>query len=179
MQNARFRLMTAVAGATMCLFAATAYGQNPTTTGSAATPTTGTGATDYNGSASTQAGTPQTVGSPTAGGTVTGTTTTGTTTTDNSVTTTPVDNTTPGTDTGRRGFSWGLLGLLGLLGLFRGRSKEIRETTYTTTPNVRTVGTGTTYDDRTGTAVPRAASGTTTTGGNGGSGTMGDPGARR
>jgi hypothetical protein len=173
MHNERFRLMTVVAGATMCLFAASAYGQTPTTTGSTGTPTTGT--TDYNGSAATQAGTTN----PTAGGTVTGTTTTGTTTTENSVATTPVDNTAPVTDTGRRGFSWGLLGLLGLVGLFRGRSTQVRETTYTTTPNVRTVGTGTAYDDRTGTAVPRAASGTSTTGGNGGSGSMGDPGSRR
>jgi len=180
MHNAPFRLMTVVAVATMCLFAASAYGQTPTTTGSAGTPATGTATTNYNGSASTQAGTPSTVGSPTAGGGgTTGTTTTGTTTTDNSVTTTPVDNTAPVTDTGRRGFSWGLLGLLGLIGLFRGRSTEVRETTYTATPNVRTVGTGTAYDDRTGTAVPRAASGTSTTGGTSGSGTMGDPGSRR
>ena len=178
MHNARFRLMTALAGATMCLFAVSAYGQTPTTTGAAGTPTTGAGtSTDYNSPAATQTGTAPT-GSPT--GTV-GTTTTGTTTTtDNSVTTTPVDNTAP-VDSGRRGFNWGLLGLLGLIGLFRGRSTEVRRETYATTSGARTVGTGTAYDDRTGTAVPRAASGTSTTGGAGSSGTggtMGDPGRR-
>jgi MYXO-CTERM domain-containing protein len=99
------------------------------------------------------------------------------------VATTPVDNTAP-VDSGRRGFNWGLLGLLGLAGLFRGRSTEVRRETYATTSGARTVGTGTAYDDRTGTAVPRAASGTSTTGGTSGSGssgtsgTMGDPGRR-
>jgi hypothetical protein len=40
MHNARFRVMAGLAGATLCLFAATAYGQNPTTqttTGAAGT----------------------------------------------------------------------------------------------------------------------------------------------
>ena len=32
MHNVRFRLMAGLAGATLCLFAATSYGQNPNTT---------------------------------------------------------------------------------------------------------------------------------------------------
>jgi hypothetical protein len=195
MHNARFRLTSAIAGATMCVFAVAASGQTtptttgtttgtqtptagtttPTTTGAAGTSTNGT----YNGTAATPAGTDQTIG-----GTTTGTTTTGTTTTTTDGTLAPIDNTS--VDNGNnRGFPWGLLGLLGLLGLFKGRSTEVRRDTYaTTTPGARTttVGTGTAYDDRT--ATPRAASGIGTTGtGTGtsgtGSGTMGDPGSRR
>jgi hypothetical protein len=197
MHNARFRLTTAIAGATMCVFAVTASGQTtPTTTGTTTgtqTPTAGTttpattgtagtstNAGGYNGTAATPAGTDQTIG-----GTTTGTTTTGTTTTTTDGTLAPIDNTS--VDNGNnRGFPWGILGLLGLLGLFKGRSTEVRRDTYaTTTPGARTttVGTGTAYDDRT--ATPRAASGVSTTGGTGtgtgtgGSGTMGDPGSRR
>jgi hypothetical protein len=194
MHNARFRLTTAIAGATMCVFAVTASGQTtPTTTGTTTgtqTPTAGTttgaptgtagtptDAGTYNGTAATPAGTDQTIGT-------TGTTTTGTTTTTTDGTVTPIDNTSVDNGNGR-GFPWGLLGLLGLLGLFKGRSTEVRRDTYaTTTPGARTttVGTGTAYDDRT--ATPRAASGVGTTGtGTGtsgtGSGTMGDPGSRR
>jgi MYXO-CTERM domain-containing protein len=176
MHNAHFRLMTALVGATMCLFAASAYGQTPATTGATGTQTTGAAtAPDYNSPATTQTGTSPTT-SP--NGTI-GTTTTGTTTTTDNSVTTPVDNTAP-VDSGRRGFNWGLLGLLGLLGLFRGRSTEVRRETYATTTGARAVGTGTAYDDR-GNAVPRAASGTSTTGGTGNSGTsgtMGDPGRR-
>jgi MYXO-CTERM domain-containing protein len=178
MHNPRFRLITALAGATMCLFAATAYGQTPTTTGTAGAGTPGA-SSDYNSSAATQPVVPSTTTAQPGSRTGAATTTTGTTT-DNSVTTAPVDNTVPATDTGRRGFNWGLLGLLGLLGLFRGRSTEVRRDTYaTTTPGTRTVGTGTAYDDRTGTAVPRAASGTSSSGSSGNGGTMGDAGSRR
>lgn len=69
------------------------------------------------------------------------------------------DNTAPDSNTGRRGFSWGLLGLLGLLGLARGRSKDVRRDTYaSTTPGARTnVGTGAVYEERI--VTPRAASG--------------------
>src|SRR6476660_3534235 len=80
MHNARFRLMAGLAGATLCLFAVTAYGQNPTTT---ATPTT----TDPNAQTTTaQPVTPDANAStpaPTTGtATVTGTATDVTTTTE-------------------------------------------------------------------------------------------------
>ena len=62
MRNARFRLMAGLAGATLCLFAATSYAQTPTTTGSAQTPapTTPT-ATDQTTPTPTDAGTSATV----------------------------------------------------------------------------------------------------------------------
>jgi hypothetical protein len=175
------RLSAFLVAAAVCVAATNTSAQNPTTT----TGTTGT-ATVPQGTATTPATTP---------GTVPGTATptdqapvTGTTGADNTVIAQPDNTTIP--DRGR-GFPWGLLGLLGLLGLFRGRSTEVRRDTYaTTSPGARTVGTGSAYDDR-GNVIPRAASGTSTTGGpsglggtggtggTGGSGTMGDPNARR
>jgi hypothetical protein len=184
MHNARFRLMAAMAGATMCLFAANANGQNTnTTTGTTAGTTTGSTAgttTDQNASASTQAGiSPTTLG--TQPGTTTGAATTGTV--DNAATTQTFDNTTPTTTTEtRRGFPWGLLGLLGLVGLMKRGSTEVRRDTYATT-GTRNVGTAS-ADDRMN-LTPRAASGTgagagsSGTSGTSGSGSMGDPSARR
>ena len=186
MHNARFRLTTAIAGATMCVFAVAASGQTtPTTTGTTTATPTGTAGTTtgVNGTtttggynAATPAGTDQTVGTqPGTAGTTTGTTGDGSLA--------PIDNTATDTVDTNRGFPWGLLGLLGLLGLFKGRSTEVRRDTYaTTTPGARTttVGTGTAYDDRT--ATPRAASGVGTTGpgtGTSGTGSIGDPGSRR
>jgi hypothetical protein len=187
MHNARFRLMATVAGATMCLFAATSQAQNTNTT-------TGT----VNGSASTQAGTsPTTLGTqpgantaPTAAPTgAAPTTDAAVTPTDNSATTNTTDNTNGTTD--RRGFPWWLAGLvvlvaLGAFGLMRRGKGEVRRDTYASPAmGGRNVGTGSAADDRMNLS-PRAASGTGTgsgttgggTTGSGGSGTGGSAGMR-
>ncbi|HEY3113731.1 MAG TPA: hypothetical protein VGJ62_08610, partial [Gemmatimonadaceae bacterium] len=164
MHNARFRLMAGLAGATLCLFAVTTYGQNTNTA-----PAT-TAGTDANAS-------PQATGStgqPTTTGT-TAPTTTGTTTTGTDITTT--------TSTTRSfpGGVWGIIAVVVLVviilaALFRGRDRTvIRETSTSSSassPGSRTAGTGTTADDRMN-VNSRAASGGTTPGG------MNDPNARR
>ena len=168
MQIARNRLTAAIAGATLCLFASAAYGQNTqTTTG---TTTADPAVTNQTGTAPTTLGTQPTT-TPTA--------------TDNAAQTTPVIDNTATTDTvdnDGRGFPWGILGLLGLAGLLK-RPETVRRETYTTTTGPRTVSTA---DDRMN-LTPRAASGTGTgtsgtgtgTGSSTTSGGMGDPNARR
>jgi len=169
MDNARFRLLSGLAGATLFLFAATSYGQNPNTTtgtagnGSVSTQTTGTQpgtATDAATTPTTGAGTNATV----TPGTATDVTTTTTTT---------------------RSFPGGLLGILAVavlvllvfFSLFRGRDRTVVRETYasssTTSPGTRNVSTGTSTDDRMN-PNSRAASGPGTS-----SGGTSDPNARR
>jgi hypothetical protein len=157
MRNARLRVMAGLAGATLCLFAATSYAQTPTTTGTAGT--------DANA---------QTAAPPTTGAQPT-------TPTDQVTTTgTATDVTTQTTTT--RTFPGGTLGILAvavlillvLFALFRGRDRTvIRETTTTTPPVTRSPGMGTAADDRLN-VNSRAASGPGTN-----SGGMNDPNARR
>ena len=165
MLNARFRVMAGLAGATLCLFAATASAQNP------ATPTTDPNA---QGAVTTP---PATNPAPTDQAT------TPTTTTDRAtVTQTATDAT---TTTTTRSFPGGTLGILAvavvvlllLFGLFRGRDKTIVKDTYVTTPPVtgaRTVTTSTTTTDDRMNLNSRAASGPGTS-----SGGVNDPNARR
>jgi hypothetical protein len=151
MHNARFRVMAGLAGATLCLFAATSYAQTPATTG-----------TDVNAQTTTPA--------PTTAPTDQSTTQTAT---DQQVTTT--------TTTETWSFPGGTLGILAvavlvllvLFALFRGRdSTTVVKETYTATPPVtRSSGIGT-ADDRN--INSRAASGPGTN-----SGGMNDPNARR
>jgi len=166
MRNARLRVMAGLAGATLCLFAATSYAQNPTTTGTAGTdanaqtaapPTTGAQPTTPTDQATTPAPTDQV-------------TTTGTAT----------DVTTQTTTT--RTFPGGTLGILAvavlillvLFALFRGRDRKVIREATTTTPTVtRSPGMGTSADDRLN-VNSRAASGPGTN-----SGGMNDPNARR
>jgi hypothetical protein len=163
MSNARFKLMAGLAGATLSLFAVSAYGQN---TNAQATPPAAAGTA---GSVDQQQAAPTTQG---AQPTTTGTATTPTTTTDGSITSTATDVTT----TTRTFPMWGIiLGavvvLLILVALFRGRDRTVVRETYasssTSSPSNRTVGTATASDDR-----ARAASGTGTTSG------MNDPNSR-
>ena len=158
MHNARFRLMTALAGATLCAFAATSYGQNTNTT------------TDAQGAATTAAPT-QAAPTPTA--------------TDQAGTVTPSTSAQTSTTTTTWSFPCGTLGivavavlvLLALFALFRGRDRTVVRETYasssSTTPGTRNVSTGTTSDDRLN-VNSRAASGpgTSNTG-------INDPNARR
>lgn len=156
MHNARFRLMAGLAGATLCLFAATSYGQNPTTTGSpdASAQTT----------PSTQ---PPATPAPTG------------TATDPTVPVTDI-TTTETTTWSFPGGIWGILGVAALVlfilfALFRGRDTTVVKETYVapnTGPNARNVGTGTAAGDRN--LNPRAASGPGTTG----TGGMNDPNTR-
>src|ERR1700675_4634020 len=76
MHNVRFRLMAGLAGATLCLFAAASYGQNPNTT-TGTTPPTGTnaGTTTLGAQPGTATGTANTQATPDAGTTTTGTVT--------------------------------------------------------------------------------------------------------
>jgi len=157
MRNARLRVMAGLAGATLCLFAATSYAQNPTTTGTAGT--------DANA---------QTAAPPTTGAQPT------TPAPTDQVTTTGTDVTTQTTTT--RTFPGGTLGILAvavlillvLFALFRGRDRTVVRETYTTTPPVtRSPGMGTAADDRLN-VNSRAASGPGTN-----SGGMNDPNARR
>ncbi len=163
MRNARYRLFSVLAGATLCLFAVTAYGQNPSTTtnppaGTAGT-TAGTATPDAQATGSSavtqpnaSTAAPQT---PTTTGTATDITTgTGVTTT------TTTTRSFPG------GF-WGIVAvalvvLLILFALFRGRDRTVVSETYAsssaTTPGNRSVGTGTAVGDRN--LSPRTASGT-------------------
>lgn len=163
MHNARFRLMAGLAGATLCLFAVAANGQNQTTQ-----PTTGAAA----GTAqpTTPAPADQAAPAPTttdANGTITSTAT-------DVSTTTSTTRTFPG---GTMGIvTVAVLVLLLLFGLFRGRDRTIVKDTYVAPPvtGSRTVTTSTTTDDRMN-LNSRAASGPGTNPGAG----MNDPNARR
>jgi hypothetical protein len=167
MHNARFRTMAGLAGATLCLFAVTAYGQNPTTT----TPTgaAGAGVDAQTAQPTTPAPTDQTTPAP------------ATTDANGTITSTATDVSTTTTTT--RTFPGGTLGivavavviLLLLFGLFRGRDRTVVRDTYVTPPvtGSRTVTTSTT-DDRMN-LNSRAASGPGTNPGAG----MNDPNARR
>jgi len=161
MHNARFRVMAGLAGATLCLFAVTAYAQTPTTT-----------TTDPNAQVTTQ---------PTTTPTDQATTPPTTTTDQSAVSQTTTEGT---TTTTTRSFPGGTLGILAvavvvlllLFGLFRGRDKTVVKDTYVANPPVtgsRTVTTSTTTDDRMN-LNSRAASGPGTS-----SGGMNDPNARR
>ena len=153
MPNARFRVMAGLAGATLCLFAVTAYAQTPATTGTAGT--------DASAQTTPAPTTPTDQATPAA--------------TDQQVTTT---NT---TTTETWSFPGGTLGILAvavlvllvLFALFRGRdSTTVVKESYTTNPPVtRNSGIGT-ADDRN--INSRAASGPGTN-----SGGMNDPNARR
>jgi hypothetical protein len=165
MHNARLRVMAGLAGATLCLFAATASAQNPTTT-----------TTDPNAQAAGAVTTQPTT-------TPTDQATTPTTTTDQS--TVSQTTTTEGTTTTTRSFPGGTLGILAvavlvllvLFALFRGRDKTVIKENYVATPPVtgsRTVTTSTTTDDRMN-LNSRAASGP----GSNPSGGFNDPNARR
>ena len=161
MQNVRFKLMAGLAGATMCLFAATSYGQNQNaTTGTATQPTGSTaGTTTLGAQPGTTTGSASTPATPDAGTTTTGTVT-GTTATD-AVTTTTTTRTFPGGTLGILAVA--VLVLLVLFALFRGRDRTVVRETYasssTTLPGTRTVATGTASDDRMN-LNSRAASGT-------------------
>lgn len=164
MSNARSKLIAGLAGATLCLFAASGYGQ---TNAQTATPPAAAGTA---GSVDQQQAVPTTQGTQP---TTTGTATTPTTTTDGSITSTATDVTT----TTRSFPMWGIIAavvvvLLILVALFRGRDRTVIRETYasssTSSPSNRSVGTATASDDR-----ARAASGTGTTGG------IDDPNARR
>jgi hypothetical protein len=165
MYNARSRLLSGLAGATLFLFAATSYGQTPNT------PT----ATPGTGSVSTQT-------TPAPTGTATQPTTTDAASTNATVTPgTAADVTTTTT----RSFPGGTLGmvvvavvvLLLLFSLFRGRDKTVVRETYasssTTAPGTRNVSTGTATEDRMN-LNSRAASGPDNT-----SGGNSDPNVRR
>jgi hypothetical protein len=163
MHNARSRLLSGLAGATLFLFAATSYGQNPNT------PT----ATPGTGSVSTQT-TPAPTGTATDAATQPTTNATVTRGTATDVTTTTT-----------RSFPGGTLGivvvavvvLLLLFSLFRGRDKTVVRETYasssTAAPGTRNVSTGPATDDRMN-LNSRAASGPDNK-----SGGMSDPNAPR
>jgi len=174
MHNARFGLMAGLAGATLCLFAATSYGQNPTTTGTAGTATqpTGTAGTTVTAQPGTTTGSASTQATPDAGATTTGTVT-GTTATDAVTTTTTTTRSFPGGTLGMLAVA--VLVLLVLFALFRGRDRTVVNETYasssTTSPGARTGTTGTASDDRMN-LNSRAASGTGNQTG------MNDPNAR-
>ncbi len=161
MHNVRFRLMAGLAGATLCLFAATSYGQNPNTT-TGTTPPTGTnaGTTTLGAQPGTATGTANTQATPDAGTTTTGTVT-GTSATDAVTTTTTTTRTFPGGTLGMLAVA--VLVLLVLFALFRGRDRTVVRETYasssTTAPGTRNVATGTPSDDRMN-LNSRAASGT-------------------
>jgi len=165
MHNARFRVMAGLAGATLCLFAVTAYAQNPTPTTTNPNPQAGGAVTTQPTTTPTDQAAPPT------------------TTTDQSAVsqTTTTEGT---TTTTTRSFPGGTLGILAvaavvlllLFGVFRGRDKTIVKDTYVANPPVtgsRTVTTSTTTDDRMN-LNSRAASGPGTS-----SGGMNDPNARR
>jgi hypothetical protein len=165
MHNVRFGLIAGLAGATLCLFAATSYGQYPnTTTGTAGTtaqPTGTNAATTAQGAQpGTATGSANTQATPDAGTTTTGTVT-GNTATDAVTTTTTTTRTFPGGTLGILAVA--VLVLLVLFALFRGRDRTVVRETYasssTTAPGTRTVATGTTSDDRMN-LNSRAASGT-------------------
>ena len=169
MHNARFRLMAGLAGATLCLFAATSYGQNPnTTTGAAGATTQPTTGTDAGATVGAQPGT------TTGNASTQATPDAGTTATDAVTTTTTTTRTFPGGTLGMLAVA--VLVLLVLFALFRGRDRTVVRETYasssTTAPGTRNVTTGTASDDRMN-LNSRAASGTESQTG------MNDPDARR
>jgi hypothetical protein len=176
MHNVRFRLMAGLAGATLCLFAATSYGQNTNTpTGSATTAQpTGTDAGTVGAQPGTTTGNASTQATPDAGATTTGTVT-GTTATDAVTTTTTTTRTFPGGTLGMLAVA--VLVLLVLFALFRGRDRTVVRETYASSsttapaPGARNVTTGTASDDRMN-LNSRAASGTGTQSG------TNDPNAR-
>jgi hypothetical protein len=159
MPNARFRLMTALAGATLCVFAAASYGQNTNAT------------TDAQTGAATTAAPTQAAPTPTA--------------TDQAGTVTPSTSAQTSTTTTTWSFPGGTLGivavavlvLLALFALFRGRDRTVVRETYasssSTSPPTRNVSTGTASDDRLNVSS-RAASGTGTSDSG-----INDPNARR
>jgi len=168
MHNARFRVMAGLAGATLCLFAATANGQNQT-----AQPTTGAAGTSVDAQTAqptTPAPADQAAPAP------------ATTDPNATITSTATDVSTTTSTT--RTFPGGMLGivavavvvLLLLFALFRGRDRTVVRDTYVTPPvtGSRTVTTSTTTDDRMN-LNSRAASGPGTNPGAG----MNDPNARR
>ncbi len=166
MHNVRFRVMAGLAGATLCLFAATSYAQNTD-------PATGT-------SAQTGAAAPTTAQPTTPTGDATTPPAADQGTTNGTITTTGSQVTTSETTTTSfPGGTWGIVAvgvviLLVLFGLFRGKDRTVVKDTYVTTnttPNTRTTGMGTAADDRVVTS--RAASGTETTT------RIDDPNARR
>jgi hypothetical protein len=159
--------MAGLAGATLCLFAATSYGQNTSTQ---------TGTTNGTAAPSATAQAPATTPdasaqTPTTTGTVTTGTETRTTATDQTTTTTS--------------FPGGVLGILAvavlvlliLFALFRGRDRTVVRETNTVASSAATPGARTTAGTAGGERMnldSRAASGTTTT-----SSTINDPNARR
>ena len=149
MRNVRFGLMAGLAGATLCLFAVTMYGQNPTTTttGSAQTP-----------APTTPTATDQTTPAPADAGAAT-------TATDVSTTTTTFP-----------GGVWGIVAVVALVlillfAVLRGRDRTVIRETYasSTASSPGSRGTAAAADDRS-----RAASGTGQT-----SDGKNDPNARR
>jgi hypothetical protein len=177
MHNPRFRLMAGLAGATLCLFAATSYGQNPNATtgaaGTSAQPTGTDAGTTVGAQPGTTTGNASTQATPDAG-TTTRSTLTGTTATDAVTTTTTTTRTFPGGTLGMLAVA--VLVLLVLFALFRGRDRTVVRETYasssTTAPGTRNVTTTTTTDDRMN-LNSRAASGTGSQTG------INDPDARR
>ena len=155
MHNTCFRLMAGLAGATLCLFAGTSYGQTPTTTGSP------------DASAQTTPATQPATPAPTG------------TATDPTVPVTDI-TTTETTTWSFPGGIWGILAaaavvLLILFALFRGRDTTVVRETYVapnTGPMTRTGSTGTAVGDRN--LSPRAATGPGTTDAGG----MNDPNPR-
>jgi len=146
MRNPRLSLMAGLAGAALCLFAVTSYGQAPTTT--PASP-------DASAQIGTQPGAPAT---PAPSGTVT----------DPIVPATGTDvvTTTETTSWSFPGGIWGilavtLLAFLLLFAVFRRRDTTVVNETYVspnTGPAARNAGMGTAFGDRN--LSPRAASGT-------------------
>jgi hypothetical protein len=158
MHNARLRVMAVLAGATLCLFAATSYAQNTDPAAATSAQTTAQPATPT-GDATAQP--------PADAGTTNGT-----------ITTTGSQATT--TETTTWSFPGGVLGiaavavvvLLVLFGLFRGRDTTVVKDTYVTAdspPVTRSSGMGT-ADDRIVTSRAASATETTTR--------SGDPNAR-
>lgn len=143
MQNARSRLVAGLAGAFLCLFAVTSYGQTPTTT---------PGSPD----ASAQTAQPTTPATPAPSGT-----------TVDPIVPGPTTDIVAGTETTTETWSypggiWGILAtalvaLLILFAVFRRRDTTVVNETYVA-PGTRNAGMGTAVGDRT--LSPRAASGT-------------------
>ncbi len=160
MRKARSRLTTVLAGATLCLCAVAAYGQDQSTTNNAPTGAAGTAATPDAGSSAA----PQSNAATAAPqGTTPTVTTTGKTTTTDITTTTATTRNFPG------GF-WGIVAvaivvLLVLIALVSGRNRTVVRETYASSatgyPGNRNVSTGTAVGD--GTLTTRTASGTETT----------------
>jgi hypothetical protein len=169
MHNSRFRLMAGLAGATLCLFAVTTYGQNTNTapTGAAGAGSVTTQTTPGDATAQPPATTGTNATPSTAAGTTDGTITRSTAT---DVSTTTTTTSFPGGLLGI--FAVVVLVLLVLFAVFRGRDRTVVRETYASSSTARNVGPGTAADDRMN-LNPRAASGTGTN-----SGGPNDPNAR-